>query len=644
MFKIVVVFISLIVSSVVFAVPTKTQPKFTIVPCFPGINSMSLRQHDIGETCYVVTNRMKIARRLGMKPIRGIEQIVDGSASMGSNLPYKTCASSFLLNPLESCLLHLRIYGAKLAGRDIQGGPVIGLNDADPYLSSQPSPEDALSVSLNRNSQPPAMVVGLTSTDNRALLALSENSGVDWSYPSQLSDLNAGPNPISPSAAGQASLFDVNCNEGTCMAVGSYTTATSAVLRPLVTVSTDSGNTWRYPGQVTDPSSSATPPSPQYADNGTLIKVIFHDDISMAVGYYWDSSSETYPLLALSTRTSLWSTWRYPNQVTTPTVANFSQGELADVTCTGDRCMAVGAYVATSSTTPLPLLALGTNLGSTWTYPGDITDPNSSSTPPSPQFSSGRLNSITCYTNLCMAVGVYTDTSGGKRPLLALSTDLGNTWIYPNQITDPTTSSMPPSPQFASGGLSRITCRDGTCMAAGAYTDTSGVQRPLLALSTDGGSTWTYPNQITDPATSSTPPSPALGDSTQGSLTDVSCAESLCMAAGTYYPSTQNPLLAVSTDSATWNIWSYPNQLTDPNSNSNPIEPPFTGYGLFTSVRCNDNGTCMAAGQYGYDGSTSTAATSLLAVTQDGGESWRFPSFITSDTSNGILQAIFLPN
>ncbi len=636
MFKIISTLVALLFSQSLWPLPqleTKTQPKFKVVPCKKGENRVQLRQTDITDICYVVTNSTKITRCLNMDKINAIEQIVTGNLpSSGISLPYERCATTFCLPHNESCLLHLRIYGNKLLARGIHGGPVVGLAypappstglfngilGADRYLASQPSPEDAVDATIT-TAPVPIMTVGSyadSSGSQRPLLALSADSGNTWSYPTDITQPST-----TPTFSDGGVLVNVTCNESTCMAVGSYIDDSDpGTRRPLLALSTDSGNTWSYPTDITQPSTT-----PTFSGNGALASITCNKSTCMAVGSYADSSGKQRPLLALSTDSG--GTWSYPTDVTEPnTGSTFSgDGALASITCNESTCMAVGTY--SSSGTQLPLLALSTNSGGTWSYPTDITNPNGAQPSISPAFTQGALASVTCNESICMAVGGYTPTSGFLTALLALSTDSGNTWSYPTGITQPNTANPPllvdQTPIAAA--LTNIICNEGICMAIGAYS--SPTRYPLLALSTDSGSTWGYPPSGNKPASAQPPISPTYFSI--GGLKNIIRNGSTYMTVGFYGTNNngvlqQLPLLGLSTDSG--NTWSYPTDITQPSTT-----PTFSDNGVLVSVTCNES-TCMAVGSYTDDSDPGTKRP-LLALSTDSGNTWSYPTDITQPST-----------
>ena len=77
----------------------------------------------------------------------------------------------------------------------------------------------------------------------------------------------------------------------------------------------------------------------------------------------------------------------------------------------------------------------------------------------------------------CIAPGYYYDSVNIYRPLLALSQDAGSSWTYPASISS---SALPLS--FINGSFLAGSCSGATCIATGTFND-GFVNRPLLALS-----------------------------------------------------------------------------------------------------------------------------------------------------------------
>lgn len=96
------------------------------------------------------------------------------------------------------------------------------------------------------------------------------------------------------------------------------------------------------------------------------------------------------------------------------------------------------------------------------------------------------LYSASCRGQNCIAAGSYNNAMSSVS-LLATSNDAGLTWRY---TIDSTTPVLPLD--FSSNAyFSGASCNGQQCIAAGTYQSVTSYY-PLLASSTDGGSTWTY--------------------------------------------------------------------------------------------------------------------------------------------------------
>jgi len=304
------------------------------------------------------------------------------------------------------------------------------------------------------------------------LLAVSTDSGSTWSYPTSITNPSTTPAFVS---GGFATLPNASCSGSICIAVGNY--SDGSVSRPLLALTTDAGSSWSFPSAITNPTIT-----PAFTSNGILYGGSCDGAICVAAGFY-NSGSETHPLLALSSDSG--SSWSFPTSIamptTTPTYGDY--GSLLSAKCSGTLCIAAGGYRAADSSF-YPLVAVSQDSGSTWSFPTSIT--NAALTPPSSGLST-VFNGASCYASTCIAAGSYYAVSSVNYPLLAVSQDSGSTWAYVNSV---------PADFDGNGYLYGASCIGSTCIASGYYNDTLSVERPLLMLSTDSGSTWSFPSDI----------------------------------------------------------------------------------------------------------------------------------------------------
>jgi len=71
--------------------------------------------------------------------------------------------------------------------------------------------------------------------------------------------------------------------------------------------------------------------------------------------------------------------------------------------------------------------------------------------------------------------------------MLAISSDGGSTWFYKVDK-----SLNLPANYFTSGNFRSVNCSGAACIAGGDYEDNAGTFQPMLAISSDGGNTWSY--------------------------------------------------------------------------------------------------------------------------------------------------------
>jgi hypothetical protein len=178
------------------------------------------------------------------------------------------------------------------------------------------------------------------------------------------------------------------------------------------------------------------------------------------------------------------------------------------------------------------------------------------------------------------------------------------------------------------GWFSAVSCSDRVCVAVGGYYDTSVKYRPMLAVSIDGGVTWTYPSTVTDPntATPSIDPSYEPSESIPADLESITCHDERCIAVGKYQntSSLSSPMIAVGTDfyALIGGVWTYPTTGTNPNLANPKIVPSFLS-GHLNDVTCNSTTSiCIAVGGYN---TTDNESLALLGASNNDGATWVYP-------------------
>ncbi|MDR3476714.1 MAG: sialidase family protein, partial [Gammaproteobacteria bacterium] len=317
----------------------------------------------------------------------------------------------------------------------------------------------------------------------------------------------------------QGNLQGVNCigtgSTAICVATGEESLVGGGDGPAIIAVSVDGGNTWNTKPVTGLSSAGFFQPVSCTGTGSTAICVAAGEDVT-----------GTYPpQIAVSTDGG--NTWAIKTLDGITTI-----GQFYSVSCTGTGitaiCAAVGADNGGSSQPPI--LTVSTDGGNTWvaqTIQGTTVN--------------GYLMGVSCtgtgITTICAAAGGTTDT---QEPLIAASTDGGNTW------TKQVATNLP-----STGDFSMVSCtgtgNNAICTAAGQRLDNYG---PLIVSSTDGANTWT---------TNSIP-----GLTTTGQFNSASCtgsgASAICTAAGHQdFSSSSPPILVISTDGAnTWAIKNIP--------------------------------------------------------------------------------------
>jgi len=456
----------------------------------------------------------------------------------------------------------------------------------------------------------------------RPFLAVSQDSGTTWIFPESITAPTFTPQDTYPfRSSGQ--LQNSSCDGSTCIAVGhyySYFDEHRIMARPLLALSQDLGTTWVYPESITEP--VFTPHNTYPFDSGQFKDASCYGSICIAVGSY-KSGKIDRPLLALSQNTG--GTWTYPESITT-----LFPGELNSASCNGSTCIAVGSYDKGDDSFYGPLLALSQDSGVTWTYPKSILTPNFTPHTTYP-FRKGEFKSASCSGNVCVAVGSYEQDEGSYRPLLAMSQDSGTTWIYPESITAPIFTPHNTYPFAKKGEFDSVSCDGSLCIAVGNYTiDRGGIfetTRPLLALSQDSGTTWTFPESITAPVFTPHNTYPFIDSAL---FKSASCHGSTCVAAGFYYDTSNGksmtrPLLALSQDSG--KTWTYPESITAPVFTPHNTYPFDSYAAVFRNVSSNGK-TIIATGSY-YNADDNMYRP-LMALSQDSGTTWTYPESVTA--------------
>lgn len=298
------------------------------------------------------------------------------------------------------------------------------------------------------------------------LLAQSTDNAKTWSY--QLDSSTVLPSDSS----GLSTFSSSSCSGQVCVAGGGYFTSTT--LMPMIAANTGPGGSWAYTMD-----STTTPPS-GYSRNGQVFGVACSGTRCLAAGKYVDGTPKTIPSVAISLDSG--ATWSYTIDKSKNLPPSFgSSGTFNSVSCDGLLCAAGGNYT-TGFANNFPMLATSIDGAASWTYPIS----NSLASLPLDYSDSGYFLTVACHASICLAGGQYYG-SGVGFPMLSVTTDGGSTWEYK---VDATPSTLP-ADFVDSGSFLTATCGDSVCLAAGSYTDGTNYY-PMLIVSTDGGNTWVY--------------------------------------------------------------------------------------------------------------------------------------------------------
>lgn len=346
-----------------------------------------------------------------------------------------------------------------------------------------------------------------TSSTRFPLLARSFDGGSNWNYPPSIyQNLTTAISPDFKSG----SLFSTSCTQSTCdtvcIASGNFCTTTNCDFQlPLLALSTDKGATWSYPAAIFQDLPTKLEPT---FNNGYLVSSSCTGTGKTArcsaVGTF-NTPTQLLPLLALTTDGG--TTWTYPpaifKDLETVIGHSFNGASFNATSCSGSEkkavCIAAGSYFRKSGT-GIPMLSITKNGGATWTYPDFIY--TKLKTLVDPDFVGGTFDGASCIdggkSGLCVAAGNYCRKDGKCFPLIALTTNGGKTWSYPRSVYSDLFTII--DPNFRFGFFNDISCQGKAehnfCVASGQYSNTSGDTFPLVAYSSDSGSTWTYPPSI----------------------------------------------------------------------------------------------------------------------------------------------------
>ena len=303
-------------------------------------------------------------------------------------------------------------------------------------------------------------------------------------------------------------------------------------------------------------------------------------------------------------------------KVSAPPNANANpSGWLLGVACTSPgACTSVGDYDDSSGHQQA---MAATETGGKWARGSEVSPPANASGNPD-----ASLGSVSCRSaGDCTAVGVYTNTSGTQEAMVATETD--GKWGRGAAL------GLPPgaSATRAASDLHGVSCAsDGTCVAVGSYSDSSGGASAMVA--TEAGGRWGRAAALSLPANAGT------GSGATATLFSVSCiATGSCTAVGLYSVTPHDRVAMVATEAG--DKWS-PAVAFD----SLPPGAAGTWSSLF-GVWCTSAGNCAADGSF----IGSTGSEEAMVAAETGGK-WAkatelsLPKGANAQYSNAELESV----
>jgi hypothetical protein len=397
-----------------------------------------------------------------------------------------------------------------------------------------------------------------------------------WLTASELTLSGAASNP-------NAGVYSLACpSQGYCIAAGIYEPSSGGYFP---TVASESDGTWAQASGISLPSGAIATLSEQNASFQGAACVSVGNCV--AVGSYYDTTFARDAMLA----TESGGTWGSAVEVTPPTVASSNEfARLTAVTCTGaGDCVAVGDYTDASSDDQAMTM---TETDGTWGTAAEITPPTGAPSDADPE-----LESVSCASaGNCVAVGDYYDGSATQAMVVSES---GGDWGQATEITQPGDASM----SSPSGHLTGVSCTSqGSCVAAGFYRNSDGLDAPMAAAESDG--TWSQASVIEPPANDVTTNVGGLR------LDSLSCAsQGNCVAVGTYYDTSDEFQAMTATESG--GTWGQALEFDDLPTGALTGEVDETSQdAVLDSVVCESNSECTAVGSY-VDGNLKTQAMTV---------------------------------
>lgn len=284
-----------------------------------------------------------------------------------------------------------------------------------------------------------------------------------------------------------------------------------------------------------------------------------------------------------------------------------AQGALNTIYCASNSaCITGGESFDGSFNNNLPLIYISSNGGNNWTLSPALSLPSGQT--------QGEVSGVNCAGNLCAAVGVSFDNSfNNQLPLSYTSNDGGNNWTLSSALSLPSGQTQ--------GMLSNVNCILNKCTVVGTSFDNSfGNQLPMVYTSNDSGNNWTLSSAL-----------PLPSGQTQGTLHDITCTSTSCVAAGESFDISGNNNLPLAYTSSDGGLnWTLSSALSLPSGQTQ---------GELSSVTCTGN-HCVAVGQ-SFNNSFGNRLP-LVYTSTDGGHHWTLTSNLSlpSGQTQGVLSGV----
>ena len=456
-----------------------------------------------------------------------------------------------------------------------------------------------------------------TSGNTDAMLLSGILVAGSWSWTATTAP-TTGLTPAAASAS-DVTLSGVSCASATsCVATGFYAVDANGHGDALIETGTLTGGVWAWVA-TSPPTAGASPPvGPSPVTDLNAVSCATTTSC-VATGNYIGTTGDQDGLIETGVDAGGAWTWVATTAPTTglsPAARSNPAVSLGAVDCPStSTCVAVGLYYGASSGTSIGLVETGSQAGGSWTWIATAAPSAGLSPPASGSTPQVSLDGVSCASaTSCVAGGAYYDTSLANDGLIETGALSGGTWTWTPTSMPINDLSPPPNGQIV-GLVDAVSCPSSTtCVVVGDYTDNAGGQDGMAAYGTLAGGAWTG-TATTVPTTNIAPiPSPVPDVATDG----VSCATATsCVAVGGYQDASGTFDALIDVGTLVGSSWTW-TSTTAPTSGLAPTAGPMSSVGLY-AVSCPSAGACVATGYY-LDSSGDYEA--LIEVGTEAGSSW----------------------